>query len=312
MNTQVRATRTPKPVIDPSRPLDTLLEAEPVGEGKRGPALTIFLAGAECPYTCVFCDLWKYTTDGPTPEGMIPSQIEQGIQSLGPEVDPAMLRIKLYNASNFFESRAVPASDDAAIIELLAPYPAVTVENHPRLTNERCLSFGAKLDGRLEVAMGLETIAPHTLARLNKRTTLEDFDRAAESLIDHDIDVRAFVLLSPPFQAAAEAVEWSVRSVEHAFDGGARLVAINPVRAGNGFMDDLQAAGEWTPPSLAQVESALSGALHLERGIVVADLWEIERFRSCPECDDVRISNLRAMNDTQEPATRPSCARCDS
>jgi archaeosine synthase beta-subunit len=312
LNTQIRNARSAKPVIDTARPLDTLFEVEPLGGGEGEPALTVFLAGSECPYACVFCDLWKHTTDAPTPVGAIPSQIRYGLDTVPPAVDPASLRIKLYNASNFFEPRAVPADDDAEILDLLAPFPAVTVENHPRLTNERCLAFGAALDGRLEVAVGLETIAPDTLSRLNKRATLDDFDRAADTLISRDIDVRAFVLLAPPFQAIGEAVEWAVRSVQHALERGARFVAINPVRAGNGFMDELKAAGEWTPPTLAQVEAALGQALELGGGIVVADLWEIQRFGSCPECESLRISNLETMNRTQVPARITHCERCDT
>lgn len=298
--------------MDVTRPLDTLVEPEPFQGGGSEPTLTIFLAGGECPYTCVFCDLWKYTTDQATPEGAIPSQIEQGLAALSADLDSASVRVKLYNASNFFDPRAVPAGDDGRILELLAPFSAVTVENHPRLTNDRCLVFGSALAGRLEVAMGLETIDPGALAALNKQTTVADFDRAAETLHAHDIEVRAFVLLAPPFQAPAEAVEWAVRSAGHAFDRGARFVALNPVRPGNGFMDELQASGEWRRPSLAQVEAALSGALQLGRGIVVADLWEIHGFAGCADCDEDRISNLRTMNASQRPAAPTFCARCEA
>src|SRR3989442_2597209 len=31
-------------------------------------ALTVFLSGAECPFTCSFCDLWRWTIDEPTPQ----------------------------------------------------------------------------------------------------------------------------------------------------------------------------------------------------------------------------------------------------
>jgi archaeosine synthase beta-subunit len=327
LNTRVREARSEKSAIDLSRPVDTLFEVEPTGDGGSEPTLTLFLAGAECPYTCVFCDLWKYTSDGPTPAGAIPAQIRHGLHSLRREgvlkdsegsrslpawVDPGLLRVKLYNASNFFEARAVPACDDEAILDLLAPYPAVTVENHPRLTNERCLSFAAGLNGRLEVAMGLETVARDTLARLNKRTTLDDFARAAETLHAHNVDVRAFVLLAPPFQSASESVEWALRSVEYAFENGARFVAINPVRSGNGFMDRLQASGDWTPPTLADVEAALGDALALGGGIVVVDLWEIENFAGCPDCDGARIANLRSMNEAQLARPVISCARCNA
>jgi len=278
--------------------------------GGTGPSFTVFLAGAECPFACVFCDLWRYTTDGPTPVGAIPSQLGQALAGLPAGVAHDRLRVKLYNASNFFEPRAVPAEDDPELLRLLEPFPAVTVENHPRLTNERCLAFSEGLAGRLEVALGLETVRTGTLARLNKGTTVDDFDRAAERLTGAGIDLRAFVLVGPPHQPAAEAVEWAVRSAEHAFERGARFVALNPVRGGNGYMDRLQAAGEWSPPALRDLERALTSVLATGRGLAVADLWEIEVFGGCEVCDGRRIENLGRMNETQRATEPVECAAC--
>jgi hypothetical protein len=53
----------------------------------------------------------------------------------------------------------------------------------------------------MEVAIGLETAHADTLARLNKRMTIDSFRRAAGFLQANDIDLRVFVLLNPPFLA---------------------------------------------------------------------------------------------------------------
>jgi len=45
-------------------------------------AATVFLAGAECPFTCSFCDLWRWTLDGPTPPGALPAQLSKALESL--------------------------------------------------------------------------------------------------------------------------------------------------------------------------------------------------------------------------------------
>ena len=139
--------------------------------------MTVFLTGSECPFTCVFCDLWRQTLDGPTPAGAIPSQLDRVLAELTALEEGAT--IKLYNASNFFDRRAVPRSDWPAIAERLTGFERVVVECHPRLVDDSCLEFAALLAGRLEVAMGLETARVEVLARLNKKMTLEDFDRAA-------------------------------------------------------------------------------------------------------------------------------------
>ena len=53
-------------------------------------------------------------------------------------------------------------------------------------------------------------------AQLNKRLDLSRFDRAADLLAEHDIDLRVFVLLGAPYVPPDESVEWTVRTVEHA------------------------------------------------------------------------------------------------
>jgi archaeosine synthase beta-subunit len=310
LDARVRSLRAPKPEIDPWQPIGTLFEAEPTAWGQTEETLTIFLAGAECPFTCVFCDLWRYTLGGPTPAGAIPRQIETALSEIPDGLEPRNLRIKLYNASNFFDDRAVPPVDDAAIADLLSPYGAVTVEAHPRLVGPRCFEFAERLGPALEVAMGLETVDPGVIERLNKNSSVAEFDRAAADLTSNGVDLRAFVLLAPPYQLAEEAVDWTVRSVRHALDAGARIVAINPVRSGNGFLDALRSTGEWLAPSLAQMEEALARSLGLDGGTVVIDLWEIDSFRGCSECDEERIANLVSMNADGVALPTTSCRAC--
>lgn len=299
----VRSLRAPRRTIDPWRPLGQLWEDERTPDGGSIPALTVFLAGGECPFTCVFCDLWRETLDGPTPPGALPAQLREALAAAGPIPTPAAL--KLYNASNFFEQRAVPVEDEDEIRFLAAPFSRVTVECHPRLIGDRCLRFAGRLAGRLEVAMGLETVHPEALPRLNKGLTLEDFDRAAGLLRQAGIGLRAFVLVGCPFVPSEEAVDWAVRSAAHAFEQGAERVSLIPVRGGNGALEALG----FTPPRLGQLEEALERCLDLP-GITTADLWDARRFASCPECADGRLARLDRMNRSGRPEPRIACAVC--
>jgi len=303
---RVRMLRPSKRPMDASRPLGYSWEEERSVEGHLLPTLTVFLAGAECPFSCVFCDLWQHTLDGPTPAGAIPGQIALAIAEAG--AVPEHSSIKLYNASNFFDSRSVPVEDDTAIIPLLAPFERVIVESHPRFIAQRCLDLAERLDGTLEVAMGLETVHPDVFPRLNKGMTLEDFDRAADFLAKAHIALRAFVLVAPPFMPDDAVVEWAVRSTRYAVEHGAEHVSLIPVRGGNGTLDELRRTGEWIPPKLNQVEDALEATLGLG-GAVTADLWDIDSLATC-ECGPARIARLSHMNTTGAIPPRESCARC--
>jgi len=252
---RIRALRPPKAKVDPRVAQGSLVERERRPDGKIEQTLTVFLTGAECPFTCSFCDLWRFTIDGPTPAGALPHQLERVLETFdGVAID----RIKLYNASNFFDPRAVPVDDLPAIARLVAPFASVTVESHASTIGPRVLEFAQQISGRLEVAIGLETIHPRALARTNKRLDITRFENATNFLLENDVDLRVFVLLGLPHVPADESVRWTLRSVEYAIARGASVVAIIPVRGGNGELERLGAAGDFTPPTLSQLEDAMN------------------------------------------------------
>lgn len=304
----VRAIRPPKEPVDPWRPLGWLWERERAPDGKPVAVLAVFLAGAECRFHCVFCDLWRKTLDGATPQGAIPAQLASALEQAGPV--PEAKAVKLYNASNFFDPRAVPESDYPALLDLLQPFARVTVECHPRLIGERAFRFARGLPGQLEVAMGLETVHPDALPRLDKGMRLEHFEHAAARLLAAGIAVRAFVLLSPPYVPAALAVEWAVRSVRYAAAHGAQRVAIIPVRGGNGALEALAERGDFVPPTLRQLEEALDQCLEIPGTVVTADLWDADRLISCVHCGAERLARLERLNLTGRPESRIACTAC--
>ena len=269
------------------------MEQERTASGAVERALTVFLAGAECPFTCSFCDLWRWTLDGPTPPGALPRQLERALQDLPAPVPD---RLKLYNASNFFDARAVPLEDLPRIAELAQGFRAVTVESHANMIGPKTLEFAALLSGRLEVAVGLETIHPTAMAHLNKRLELSRFDAAAALLTDHNMDLRAFVLLGAPYVPGAGAIEWTVRTVEYAASRGAGRIAIIPVRGGNGELERLQQLGAFVPPTLAQLECALEQCRSIRSAVVTADVWDIERLPGCEKCRAQRVTRIQTMN----------------
>src|SRR6202040_942572 len=131
-----------------------------------------------------------------TPPGALTTQLESVLQALdGPVPD----RLKIYNASNFFDQRAVPPEDLPGIARLAASFAAVTVESHANTIGPRALAFARQIPGRLEVAVGLETIHPGAAAEINKHLDLTQFDRAARFLLENGIELRVFVLLGVPY-----------------------------------------------------------------------------------------------------------------
>jgi hypothetical protein len=216
--------------------------------------------------------------------------------------------LKLYNSGSFFDPHAIPPQDYAAIAERADRFDRVIVENHPALVGDACLRFRDLLPGRLEIAMGLETAHPGVLAKLNKRMTLDQFSKAANFLRRHDIDVRVFILVQPPYIAPEEALPWVQRGLDFAMEHGATAATLIPTRAGNGAMEVLMERGDFVPPALHTLEAAVEYGLGLKAGRVFADLWGLRE--SCVHCHAQRTARLQDMNLRQVLLDRISCAWC--
>jgi radical SAM enzyme (TIGR01210 family) len=245
--------RGPRPLHDPWRYQELAVDDEITERGGVARVGTVFLTGRECPWRCAMCDLWRYTTREDTPAGAIPAQIEAA-RRWWDERGEGIARIKLYNASNFFDHHAVPEHDYAEIARHVADLEQVIVESHPSLVGPRVDRFAAAIGAtRLEVAMGLETAHPEALERLNKRMTLEDFARAAGELRQRGISLRVFVLIYPPFIPVDEQDRWLMKSVAFAEECGASVVSLVPARGGNGAMEALAAQNLFRAPTADDV-----------------------------------------------------------
>jgi archaeosine synthase beta-subunit len=314
--------RGPRHDVDPSRPHAFFVEQECSESGAVVPIITVFLTNRECPWRCLMCDLWKDTLDATVPNGAIPAQIDYALAKCNlPGTDPLAegsvpgkyksWEIKLYNSGSFFDRRAVPIADHAEIARRVSGFRRVIVECHPKLISEEVPRFRDLIGIELEIAMGLETAHPDVLARLNKGMTLEDFASATKFLTSHGIAVRAFTLLKPPFTTEAEGVSWAKRSIDFAFDCGVSVACVIPTRPGNGALEVLASRGEFSSPRLDSLEAVLDYGVSLNRGRVFADLWDLERFSTCPGCVNARRERLNAINLTQQPRARVICPKCE-
>lgn len=308
----VRAARTPHRRPDPSGPATVLVEDERQADGRIVRTAAVFLVGRECPWRCVMCDLWRHTTVGDTPVGAMARQVGQAVAEIARRQEPVRV-VKLYNAGSYFDRRAVPEPDDAAIVDAVAPFGHVIVESHPALVGDRTWRLQELLERRgatLEVAMGLETAHPAALTAINKGITPERFAAAAERLRAHGVALRTFVLIHPPFVPRHDQDAWLSRSVAFADACGATAISLIPTRDGEGALLAVGRTGAFTPPRLCDVEQAVVAARLVTRQRVFVDLWDASRLMTCDACAARRIARLRAFNLTQSLAPAAACDVC--
>lgn len=294
--------RGSKNTVSSFRPYAWLVEKERTASGRIEDTAIIFLTNRECPFRCLMCDLWKNTVEEPVVHGAIPAQIEWALNRM-----PQAKHLKLYNSGSFFDPGAIPETDYGKIAGLVSHFETVIVECHPKLVNERCLKFAGMLTPQLQVAMGLETVHPEVLQKLNKKMTAADFARAADYLKRHHILSRAFVLLRPPYLSEEEGIFWAERSIDFAFESGVECCTIIPVRPGNGAMEVLMQQGDFQPPVIQSLERVLEYGIGLKKGRVFADTWDLGMFSKCDHCLDDRIKRLENMNLYQEFFDQVTC-----
>jgi len=288
--------------VNPLRPYGWLVEKERTITGKIEDTGIIFLTNRECSFHCLMCDLWKNTTDESVPVGAIPAQIEWALGQM-----PKVKHVKLYNSGSFFDIRAIPEEDYKEIASLLKNFKTVIVESHPRMINNKCLKFRDMLMPELHIALGLETVHPEILLRLNKQMTVDDFSNSVSFLTKNSIHARAFILLRPPLLSESEGTYWAKRSIDFAFSSGVECCTIIPVRAGNGAMDFLMQKGDFNLPDIRSLETVLEYGIGLKSGRVFADVWDLGLFSKCNKCVEKRTTRLIEMNLSQEIMTPIKC-----
>ncbi|MCA9192624.1 MAG: radical SAM protein [Planctomycetales bacterium] len=260
--------------------------------------LTIFLKGGECPLRCLMCDMWQHTHRAPTPTGNIPKQIEfelSRLQATRPKV------LKLYNASNFFAPRNIPSSDLPVIADLIADWPRVVVENHPKFMSAAVLKFSSRLIGELEIAMGLETVHPQLLAWLNKDMSLDDFERACRLCRSASIKLRCFLLLQLPGLTNSENRRWVAKSVEIAVSCGVTHICLIPLRSQSSILAGLLEAGKLTLPTYAQlIQVLLSCKPWGTHSVITADTWNWDLLGGmCAACSPIKKQIIETFNLSQ-------------
>lgn len=278
--------------VSPAQPYAIVQEQEPDGRGSVAEVTTVFLTASTCPIGCTMCDLWQNTLTTSTPPGAIVKQIDFALAKHPPTGGNEKPKwIKLYNSGNFFDPASIPPDDYEAIAERCTPFDKVIVENHPRFGRRRTLEFRDRISGQLEVAVGLETVQPRWLKRLNKQMDRDSFSAYASWLKTNDVSLRVFFIVGVPGIDRDEAIRWARLSVKHAYRCGARHVSLIPARIGNGWDDQSAKLPKLSPGDFAELQRV---AIQDVSGdcIVTIDTWDMKNAEPRATVKQIESTNL--------------------
>jgi len=257
--------RGAKNEVDPSSANGIFSEQELTRSGQIENHNIILTTNKECPFRCTMCDLWKNTTDERVENGVITKQVRDALDKL-----PKAKHLKLYNAGSFFDRQSIPKQDTFEIADIISEYETLIVEAHPKIIGNSCFEFSEYLEPQLDVAMGLETVDPSVLPKLNKRMTLEYFERATTKMLEHNIFVRAFILLRTPWQTEEEGIYWAKASIDFAHSIGVECCTVIPTRGGNGLLEQI----DFEPPCLKSLQEVVEYGISKNKGRIFGDSWD--------------------------------------
>jgi hypothetical protein len=75
-------------------------------------------------------------------------------------------------------------------------------------------------------------------------------------------------------------------------------------------MERLRGIGQFTPPSLADLEQAFDASVNCSGSVINVDLWDIDGLSQCDQCKTHRVERLERMNLTGRVEPRIECHFC--
>ena len=160
--------------------------------------------------------------------------------------------------------------------------------------------------------MGLETVHPDVLPRLNKRMTLDDVPpRARGSGAIGGIALRAFVLVGRRGWTRTKRSSWARRSIDFAFDCGAERSRSSRRARATAPWRPCARAGDFASRRARLPREPRATGLASGGGRVFADLWDLDALADLRRVRRARAARAcRAMNlrQTAPPLRWPAAA----
>lgn len=217
--------------------------------------------------------------------------------------------LKIFNSGSFFDSNELSERSIELIFERIneTKINKVQVESRPEFLNEDVLKKARDiLDAQLEVGIGLETTNDDVRINcINKGFLLEDFKIALKNCKKNNIDVKAYLLIKPPFLNEKEAIKDAINSGIEAEKLGADRISYNPINIQKGTLVELLwRRGEYRAPWLWSVVEVIKEVSKQVEIPVLSHPTAAGRKRgahNCGECDAKVYGSIVGFSITQDP-----------
>jgi radical SAM enzyme (TIGR01210 family) len=225
--------------------------------------------------------------------------------------------IDIYTSGSFFDDCNMSAECRDYIFRKIAGEPhikKVVIESRPEfISREKVEGLRERLNKqKLEIALGVEsTERDIRMLCINKTVSDKAIERAVTTVKDL-CDIKAYILLKPPFLTEAEAVLDAVRSIDDIFSLGARSVSLEVCNVREGTLTAiLREMGKYRVPWLWSIIEILTRVNHWD--VFIGGLFSTSKLldysRNCEKCTHNMRQKLIGFNQNRdiEGLLRLSC-----
>jgi radical SAM enzyme (TIGR01210 family) len=215
--------------------------------------------------------------------------------------------VKIFTSGSFFDDKEIkPKIREKILTRLFETTKKVSVESRPEyLTDKNLTGFKNKT---LEVGVGLETANDEIRENcINKGFTFNDYKKAAKTLKKHNISLKTYVLVKPPFLTEKQSIDDAIQTIEKIMDI-TDVVSLNPVNVQrNTYVNYLWRRQQYRPPWLFSIVEILTeGKKILGDKRIKCDIaggGSIRGAHNCRECDKKYLKAIADFSLNQDVKT---------
>lgn len=163
--------------------------------------------------------------------------------------------LKIFNSGSFFDDEEMNPEVREYIYESIAKINKIkelVVESRVEyLSSKKLKKIKNDLQNKyIEIGIGLETVDDYIRNRyVNKGLTYKEFLEAVSLCKEHDIGVKAYLLLKPPFLSEKSAIDDAANSIRTLIKLGIETISLNPLNIQKGSLaEKLWYQNRYRPP----------------------------------------------------------------
>jgi archaeosine synthase beta-subunit len=289
---------TPR-VQDARQPVRCWSEKD-VLNGKVIDAYVIILRTRGCSWAmesgCTMCGYFNDSMLTAVSEEDLRVQFEKAMQNYKSEKI-----VKLFTSGSFLDPHEIPVPVRHEILSVLTERTEkISVESRPEYVTDKSLVDIQKIvsSKEFEIGIGLET--SNDLVRekaINKGFTFHDYKKAATLLKKHQMNVKTYVLMKPPFLTEKESLNNCIRTAQD-ITPYTDLVSLNPTNVQrHTVVEYLWKRNQYRPPWLWSIVEFLQQSKSVTDAFVKCDVVGGGSMRGAHNCGTCDRKLLKAIED---------------